>query len=188
MPTIRVIDESEASGRLKEIYDDVRQRRGSLADIHKVHSLLPETLLTHIDFYVSVMFGKNSAAGLSRAEREMLAVVVSSVNDCAYCVAHHGDALDRYWKDAERVSRLAKDYNTADLSTREKSLCKFAVQLTKFPGRSNGTDVEELKREGFSDEAILQATLTIGYFNFVNRLALATGIDPAGDVSKPYNY
>jgi alkylhydroperoxidase family enzyme len=49
-------------------------------------------------------------------------------------------------------------------------------------------DVNDLRQEGFSDEAILQATLTVGYFNFVNRVALATGIDPANDAAKPYEY
>lgn len=188
MPSIRVIDETEATGRLQEIYEEVRNKRGSLADMHKVHSLLPETLPTHIDFYVSVMFGKNSPEGLSRAEREMVAVVVSATNDCAYCLAHHGDALNRYWKDPERVERLAKDPKTAALSPREAALCEYAVRLTKAPRPETGTDVDALKRRGFSDEAILQATLTIGYFNFVNRLAVATGIDPANDVSKPYDY
>lgn len=188
MPTIRVIDEAEATGRLKEIYDEVRKRRGSVADILKVHSLLPETLQTHVDFYVAVQFGKNTPQGLGRPEREMLAVVVSAANDCAYCVAHHADALDKYWKDAERVARLAKDYKSARLSPRELALCQYAVRLTKIPSRTSTMDADELRHEGFSDEAILQATLTIAYFNFVNRVALATGIDPANDVAKPYEY
>jgi uncharacterized peroxidase-related enzyme len=188
MPTIRVIEEPEATGRLKEIYDEVHKRRGSVADILKVHSLLPDTLHAHLEFYIAVQFGKNSTQGLGRPDREMLAVVVSSANDCAYCVAHHADALMKYWKDAERVARLTEDYKTAGLSPREAALCKYAIRLTKLPGRSSTMDVAELRREGLSDEAILQATLTVGYFNFVNRLALATGIDPANDVAKPYDY
>lgn len=187
MATIRVIDEGDATGRLKEVYDQARKARGTVADILKVHSLLPETLAAHLDFYLAVQFGRNTADGLTRAEREMLAVVVSGTNDCAYCVAHHADALDRYWKDRARVDLLAKDFRAVELSARELQLCDFARELTRAPGMG-ATLATALKTAGFADEAILQATLTVGYFNFVNRLALATGIDPANDAAKPYDY
>lgn len=185
VPTIRVIDEGEAEGRLKEIYDDVRRRRGAVADILKVHSLLPETLATHLDLYVAIQFGRSE---LSRPDREMLAVVVSAANGCRYCVAHHSDALARYWKDEPRVARLAADWKSAGLSPAEAALCAYAEELTRAPAGAKEEAVARLRAAGFGDEGILQATLTVAYFNFVNRIANATGIDPAADVAKDYRY
>ncbi len=188
MPAIRVVDEPEATGDLKAIYERVRAKRGALAEVHKVHSILPHTLEPHIDFYVAVQFGRNPPGGLGRAEREMLAVVVSAANGCAYCVAHHSDALRRYWKEGARVEALARDPTAAGLSPAEAALCAFARKLTLAPRDVGAGDVDALRPHGFGDEAILQTILTVAYFNFVNRLATATGIDPAADVARTYAY
>ncbi|MBI4392625.1 MAG: peroxidase-related enzyme [Euryarchaeota archaeon] len=187
MPHVKIIDEADATGRLKEIYDDTRRKRGSIANILKSQSLLPETLAAHLDFYLAIQFGKNSENGLTRAQREMLAVVVSAANRCDYCVAHHADALDRYWREEPRTKALAEDFRNARLSPAETALAGFAERLTKSPGAVGAGDVEELKKVGWKDEAILQTILTTGYFNFVNRLAIGAGV-AVDDVEKPYDY
>jgi uncharacterized peroxidase-related enzyme len=84
MAYIKVIPYSEAEDRLKEIYDDILQKRGKLAEVHQIQSLNPETILQHMELYMGIMFSKSP---LSRAEREMIAVVVSAANNCAYCQA-----------------------------------------------------------------------------------------------------
>ncbi|MGQ0535644.1 MAG: peroxidase-related enzyme [Methanobacteriota archaeon] len=188
MAVIRVVGEDEASGRLKEIYDEIRRARGSVADAMKVHSLLPETMEAHMRLYLAVQFGPKGEGGLGRPEREMLAVVVSAANRCDYCVAHHSDALGKYWEDADRVAMLARDFQRAGLTPAEEALCRFADRLTRSAGSVHEGDVATLRTHGFADEAILQAILTVSYFNFVNRLALATGIDPAEDRAKAYKY
>lgn len=81
MPWIRVIDESEADGALKKIYDAQAEKAGALANILKIHSLAPRTLSTHMALYEAVM---HAPGDLSRAQREMIAVVVSSLNHCHY--------------------------------------------------------------------------------------------------------
>lgn len=79
---IEVIPEDEAEGLLKDLYDQERDpRTGRVDHILAVHSLHPETLRAHADLYHTVMHGKS---GLSRAEREMIAVVVSAINRCHY--------------------------------------------------------------------------------------------------------
>lgn len=82
MAWIKMIEEAEAEGRLKEMYDRmIDPRVGRVDNILKIHSLFPETLQNHYDLYKTVMYGKH---GLSRVEREMIAVVVSVVNRCHY--------------------------------------------------------------------------------------------------------
>ncbi len=81
MSWIKVIDEKEATGELKEIYETQRKKAGALANILKIHSLAPGTLSTHMAFYEAVM---DAPGDLSRIQREMIAVVVSSLNRCHY--------------------------------------------------------------------------------------------------------
>jgi len=123
MNRIKVIQHEEATGRLKEIYDDLVKKRGKLADVHKIQSLRPESIVAHMDLYMEIMFTKSE---LSRAEREMMAVVVSAANGCEYCKMHHSQALNHYWKNDEKINRLRTDFETADLTKRELVLCNFA--------------------------------------------------------------
>jgi uncharacterized peroxidase-related enzyme len=81
MSWIKVVGEEEATGKLREIYQTQAKRAGGLANILKVHSLAPETLSTHMAFYEAVM---HAPGELSRTQREMVAVVVSSLNHCDY--------------------------------------------------------------------------------------------------------
>ncbi len=81
MPWIKVVDEAEAEGELLEIYQAQAKKAGALANILKIHSLAPRTLSTHLAFYEAVM---HVPGDLSRTQREMIAVVVSSLNQCHY--------------------------------------------------------------------------------------------------------
>jgi uncharacterized peroxidase-related enzyme len=182
MPKIKVIQHEEAEGRLKEIYDDILEKRGKLAEVHKILSLNPETILTHIDLYMSIMF---SQSPLSRSVREMIAVVVSAANNCAYCVAHHGAALNSYWKNNDRVDLLAKDYLQLHLTEKENLLCEYAQVATLSPG---SFDVAILSDYGFTDREILDAGLVIAYFNFVNRIVLDLKIELESDRGEGYKY
>jgi len=103
MSHIKVIQPDEATGRLKEIYDELIDKRGKLAEVHKIQSLRPESIVKHIDLYMEIMFSKSE---LSRAEREMIAVVVSACNNCEYCQTHHAEALNNYWKNTDRINLL----------------------------------------------------------------------------------
>ena len=110
MPIINVIDYEKATGRLKVIYDDIISKRGKLAEVHKIQSLIPESIIKHMDLYMEIMFSKSE---LSRAEREMMAVVTSITNQCYYCQIHHSEALNNYWKNDEKILKLQKNFNAA---------------------------------------------------------------------------
>jgi len=186
MSRIQVIPFEEATGRLKEIYDDLIKKRGKLADVHTIQSLRPESIVKHMDLYMEIMFKKSD---LSRAEREMIAVVVSSSNNCEYCQIHHTAALNHYWKNDVKIAILRKDYTKADLSEREFRLCEFAESLTINPGLSIKEDTTlKLKELALSDSAILDATLVVSYFNFVNRMVTGLGVAVEMDGGGGYSY
>jgi len=172
MPNFEIIDYPNATGRLKEIYDDLIKTRGKLAEVHKVQSLNPESIVKHMDLYLHVMFGKSP---LKRVQREMMAVVVSKTNNCEYCQTHHAEAVLHYWKNPERVEKLKNNFTAAELNPTDLALCEFAQISTLHPGKEKKT-IDNLKTLGLTDRAILDATLVIAYFNFVNRIVLAGGI------------
>lgn len=174
MPWITVIDENDAAGRLKEVYDDVVRERGKLSNIMKVQSLNAEAMARHLELYVTLMFGESA---LTRAERELVAVVVSSANRCGYCVNHYAHALRVYWKDDERVDAAIRDWREPPLSPRERALAAHAEKLTRAPGDVTEEDVAALRAQGFSDRDVLDVNMITAYFNFVNRVAAGLGVE-----------
>ena len=81
MAFIRIIDEDEAEDALRREYEEAQRRAGRVFNILKIQSLNTPALRQSIALYIAVMYGKSP---LARAEREMLAVVVSQINECHY--------------------------------------------------------------------------------------------------------
>ncbi len=186
MPFIETISYENAEGRLKEIYDDLIQSRGKLADVHRIQSLNPETIVAHMDLYLKIMFGKSP---LKRYQREMIAVVVSATNNCAYCIAHHAEAVLHFWKDEAKVKQLETDYTQLNLSEKDMNFCHLANQLTRHPsGTTKEKYLQPLKNLGVTDREILDATLVIAYFNFVNRIVLGLGVNLEAEGAGGYTY
>jgi uncharacterized peroxidase-related enzyme len=184
MSWIQEIEVSEAEGKLAETYASLIEQRGKVANILKVHSLNPDAMQRHLDLYMSIMFGRS---GLSRAEREAIAVVVSANNDCEYCVNHHLEALRRYIKDEYILSTLAAADGLETLEPRLSNIVRHAEKLTTAPGAMTESDLGELRAEGLDDSDILDITLIVGYFNFVNRIALGLGVSYSDDELSGYH-
>jgi len=186
MARINVIEYQKAEGTLKEIYDDLIQKRGKLADIHKIQSLRPESIVRHMELYLDIMFGRSS---LSRAQREMIAVVVSVANGCQYCTMHHLQALRHYENDPGKLNAITHWPAQGILTDKDAALCDFALHLTRHPNEHENKDfTEPLKKHGCNDDAILDAVLVIAYFNFVNRIALSLGLRADENEMKGYTY
>ncbi len=185
MSWIQTIDESDARGRLKEVYSRIRGSRGKVSNIFKVQSLDPRSLGAHLDFYLSIMFG---AGGLGRAQREMIAVAVSSTNECQYCVAHHSEALAKYVKDERFIKKLARSPSEAKLEPKDRTMLAYVVKLTKTPRLIAEQDIMELQNAGFNDQQILQIATVASYFNFVNRLASGLGVRLEDEGGTGYRY
>ena len=185
MSWIQVIDKNEATGRLKKIYDEITEKRGKISNIMKIHSLYPDAMKNHMNLYLSLMFGKSN---LSREERELIGVVVSKINKCDYCINHHAEALNFYWKDSDKLKIFLKSFDSVDLTRRQRGIIEYVVKLTKNPSDITKDDIEKLRKSGFSDEEILDINLICCYFNFVNRIALGLGVEFSNDEVKGYKY
>lgn len=163
----------EADDKLAEVYAALNKKRGKISNILKVHSLNPEAMQNHLDLYMTLMFGKS---GLSRAEREAIGVVVSAGNECAYCVRHHAEALERHLRDDETLGMLVSAEGLETLEPRLSNIVRHAEKLTSAPAAMTESDLGELRAVGLSDRDILEVTLITAYFNFVNRIALGLGV------------
>jgi len=186
MAYIKIIEPEEATGELRDIYDHLIKSRGKLAEVHKIQSLNPGSIMNHMNLYMTIMYGQSP---LKRSQREMIAVVVSVANQCRYCQAHHGEALSHFWKDSERIERLSEDYTQAGLSDADLLLCRYADTLSRKPNDSGIKDLTAFMKEaGLDDRMILDCALITAYFNFVNRLVLGLGVDLEKDGGKGYLY
>ena len=174
MAWIKIIDEQNAEGSLKEQYDQLIEPWGGVDNILKIHSLNPESLAAHVKLYKTLMYGKSP---LRRTDREMIAVVVSAINQCHYWIVHHGEGLLKLTKDESLVNHLKSDYTLANISTKQMAMLNYAAKLTERPADIFNRDIEELREVGFKDRAILDINQIVAYYAFVNRIADGLGVD-----------
>ena len=130
-----------------------------------------------------LMFARS---GLSRKEREAIAVVVSANNECSYCVSHHYEPLTRYEKDQQVLSTIRNADKLDTLDDRLAGMLRHAAKLTTTPHQVSSEDVRNLRDLDLSDRDILDITLIVAYFNFVNRIALGLGVDHSEEEVQGY--
>jgi len=126
-------------------------------------------------FYDDVMA---PSGGLGKAEREMIAVVVSMQNQCLYCLTAHGFALRALLKDPVQGERITLDYRRANLSEKHAAMLDFAVKLTLDPVTVTEEDIDDLRGLGFSDEDVWDIIDVTAMFNYTNRLMSGAGVMP----------
>jgi uncharacterized peroxidase-related enzyme len=123
-------------------------------------------------------------SGITRLEREMIAVAVSAVNHCHYCLTAHGAAVRQRAQDPELGELIAQNYRAAGLPARQKAMLDFAVKLTEHPDKIEEGDRQGLRDAGFSDRDIWDIAAVAGFFNMSNRIAAATDMRP----NREYHY
>lgn len=187
MSWINVIDTKNATGKLKKVYGEIEKKRGKIGNILKVHSLYPESMQIHLDLYVTTMFGK-SIRFLSREERELIALTVSVTNKCNYCIQHHAEALEHYWKNREKLNKYIEDIYSIEFTERIKAILNYSIKLTKSPHLMNRDDIQYLQQIGLTDKEILNVNLITCYFNYVNRIASGLGVEFDENEVKGYKY
>jgi uncharacterized peroxidase-related enzyme len=132
-------------------------------------------LESFVAMYNDLMLGDS---GLSRLEREMIAVAVSSQNRCYYCLTAHGAAVRQYSGNPLLGEHLVMNYRVARLNKRQRAMLDFAVKLTVSPWSVEEGDRERLRRVGFTDRDIWDISAVAGFFNMSNRVASATDMRP----------
>ena len=128
-----------------------------------------------VAMYNDLMLGES---GLSKLEREMIAVAVSSQNRCYYCLTAHGAAVRQYSGNPLLGEQMVMNYRVARISKRQRAMLDFAVKLTAQPANVEEGDRERLRRAGFSDRDIWDVAAIVGFFNMSNRVASATDMRP----------
>jgi uncharacterized peroxidase-related enzyme len=117
-------------------------------------------------------------SGLSKLEREMIAVAVSSQNRCYYCLTAHGAAVRQYAGQPMLGEHMVMNYRAARLDKRQRAMLDFSVKLTAEPWAVENADRDALRRAGFSDRDIWDISAIVGFFNMSNRVASATDMRP----------
>jgi uncharacterized peroxidase-related enzyme len=151
------------------------EKLGFVPNVLKAYAFDSTKLAAFIVMYNDLML---APSGLSKLEREMIAVAVSSHNRCYYCLVAHGAAVRQLSGDPPLGELMAMNYRAARLSKRERAMLDFAVTLTAEPWRVEEEDRAELRRCGFSERDIWDIAAVASFFNMTNRVASATDMRP----------
>ncbi len=163
------------SSEMKAYFAKCEEKLGFVPNVLKAYAFDDAKLAAFAAMYNDLML---APSGLSKLEREMIAVAVSSHNKCYYCLVAHGAAVRQISGDPALGELMAMNYRAARLSKRERAMLDFAVKLTAEPWRVEEEDREALRHAGFSDRDIWDIAAVAGFFNMTNRVASATDMRP----------
>ncbi|MGI9365505.1 MAG: carboxymuconolactone decarboxylase family protein [Rhizobiaceae bacterium] len=185
MTWIDTISYDAARGRLRKLYDRVKGPDNNVDNIMMAHSLRPHTMEGHMALYKYVLH--HSGNEQPKWFLETLGVWVSHLNNCAYCVEHHFQGLRRLLNDDARadaiLSAVEQDTtNTAPLNEAQKCAMDYAKILTRDPAALCKSNIDSLRRVGFSDGEILEINQVAAYFSYANRTVLGLGCSTEGDL------
>ena len=151
------------------------EKLGFVPNVFSTYSKRPQRLRNFMAMYNEIMY---SPSGLSKLEREMVAVVVSSANRCYYCLVAHGAAVRQLSGDPELGEMMALNYRVAKLDGRQRAMLDFAWKLTTAPHLVDDGDRDGLRGHGLSDEDVFDLSETTAFFNLSNRMASTTDMMP----------
>ncbi len=175
---LRPLPRAKLPPDLAKYFAVCEEKIGFLPNVLAAYSFDATKLRAFIDTYNDLMLGDS---GLSKLEREMVAVVVSAANQCHYCLVAHGAAVRQLSGDPVLGEELVTNWRAAPLGDRQRALLQFAHLLTVAPGEVEEEDREALRAVGLSDRDIWDLAAVTGFFNFSNRLASATDMRPNAD-------
>jgi uncharacterized peroxidase-related enzyme len=164
--------EADLDDELKGYYQKCRDKLGLVPHVIQALGLRPQKLKNFIQTYNELMLGKS---GLSKLEREMIAVVVSACNRCYYCLVAHGQAVRQLSGDPQLGEMMVMNYRVAHLDQRQRAMLDFAWKLTEAPALVGEADRARLRQAGFGPEDIFDICDVVAFFNASNRMA--HGID-----------
>jgi uncharacterized peroxidase-related enzyme len=166
------------SAKMASYFAKCEEKLGFVPNVLKAYAFDAAKLSAFVTMYNDLML---APSGLSKLEREMIAVAVSSQNRCYYCLVAHGAAVRQLSGDPVLGELMVMNFRTARLSRRERAMLQFAVKLTAEPWVVEEEDREALRRSGFSNRDIWDIAAVAGFFNMSNRIASATDMRPNSD-------
>ena len=172
---VRPLPRRKLGEDMQKYFAACEQKLGHLPNVLKAYSFCDARLRNFATFYNELMLGES---GLSRVEREMIAVVVSAANRCFYCLVAHGAALRQMSGDPELGELLVLNHRVARLPKRQRAMLDFAHKLTVTPAEVGDADRDRLRKAGLGEREIWDVCEVTAFFNFTNRLATATDMMP----------
>lgn len=170
LPPVNPLPEATA-----KYFDICREKLGLVPNVLTAYAFDIDKLNAFTTLYNDLMLADS---GLTKLEREMIAVVVSSINKCHYCLVAHGAAVRELSGQPELGEALVMNWRVADLTARQTAMLRFAEKLTISSAMIEETDREALRAVGFSDRDIWDITSVAAFFNMTNRVASASAMRP----------
>ncbi|MEM9349864.1 MAG: peroxidase-related enzyme [Pseudomonadota bacterium] len=159
----------------QKYFDICQEKLGLVPNVLKAYAFDIEKLNAFTTLYNDLMLADS---GLTKLEREMIAVVVSSLNRCVYCLTAHGQAVRGLSGDPVLGEHLIMNYRVANITPKQRAMLDFAVKMTEASQTIEEQDRAALRTAGWSDRDIWDIANVTGFFNMTNRVASATDMQP----------
>jgi uncharacterized peroxidase-related enzyme len=168
-------DPEAFSPETRVVFDKCIEKFGFVPHVLLAYAARPKKLPVFMALYNELMQGESP---LTKLEREMIAVVVSSANRCYYCLVAHGQAVRQLSGDPQLGEMLVMNYRVAPLSQRHRAMLDFVWKVTTAPHEMDEADRSALRLAGFTDDAIFDIADVAGFYNMSNRMASAIEMIP----------
>ena len=159
----------------QKYFDVCQEKLGMIPNVLQTYAFDIDKLNSFTAMYNDLMLG---ASNLSKLEREMIAVVVSSVNKCYYCLTAHGAAVRQLSVNPILGEQMVMNWRVADLDARQTAMLEFSENLTVASAKTTEADRQALRDVGFTDRDIFDIASVAAFFNMTNRVASATNMKP----------
>jgi uncharacterized peroxidase-related enzyme len=156
-------------------FDKCVEKLGIVPNVLRAYAFDIGKLDAFTAMYNELMLGPS---GLTKLEREMIAVAVSAENRCFYCLVAHGAAVRALSGDPALGEAIAMNYRVAPITPRQRAMLDFAVLMTKASATIGEADRAALRAHGLSDRDIWDVAAVAGFFNMSNRMASAVDMRP----------
>ena len=168
-------DINELPKDLQDKILDVQDKAGFIPNIFLALTHRPDEFRAFFTFHDALM---EKESGLSKAEREMIVVATSGLNQCIYCVVAHGAILRIREKNPLIADQIATNYRKADISDRQKALLDFAIKVSQKSAEVTESDINILQKQGFSKDDVWDIGAITALFALSNRIANMAAIRP----------
>ncbi|MBV1868191.1 MAG: peroxidase-related enzyme [Marinosulfonomonas sp.] len=160
---------------IQKYFKICQEKLGLVPNVLQAYAFDIDKLNAFTGMYNDLLLGDS---GLSKLEREMIAVAVSAENRCWYCLVAHGAAVRELSGDPALGEAIVMNYRAADLDARQREMLDFSVKLTVASSTIEESDRQNLRDVGFSDRDIFDIGAVAAFFNMTNRVASAIDMQP----------
>lgn len=172
---LEIAPETELSAPMQAYFDKCQDKLGLIPNVLRAYAFNSAKLEAFAAFYNDLML---APSGLSKLDRELIAVAVSSINHCYYCLTAHGAAVRQLSGSPELGEQMAMNFRAADLSDKQQAMIAFAALITERPDTIVEDDRQALRDAGYTDRDIFDIAAVASFFNMTNRMASATDMRP----------